>query len=350
MKKILTALLALSLTPLAAHAADSKAQDADNTLLIYSARKEELIKPLLDQFTKETGITLTFLTDEAPKLVARLEAEGKNTKADVFLTADVANLGLAKSKQLLSPVKSEILTQQVPAAYHDKDGEWWGFTRRVRVVVYNKDKVKPEQLSTYEDLADPKWKGEFLSRSSQSPYNQSLVAAYLLTHGEAATEQWAKGLVANFARVPQGGDTDQLKAVAAGEGSIAITNHYYFARLLHSPLPEERKMAEKLAIFFPNQSAKEGELQGVNMNISGGGIVKYSSKKAQAQKLLEFLAGDEAQRIYGEVNFEYPVNPKVAAPAALKELGEFKPDTASLTDIAAKAQQASMISDRAGWK
>lgn len=344
MKKILTLLCALCVLPFQSMAADS------DTLLVYSARKEELIKPLFDQFTKETGIQLQFLTDEAPKLIARIEAEGKNTKADVFLTADVSNLGLAKSKQLLSPVTSAILTKQVPAAYHDKDGQWWGFTRRVRVIVYNKDKVKKEELSTYEDLASPKWKGQILSRSSQSPYNQSLVSAYMLAHGKEATESWVKGVVANFARAPQGGDTDQLKAAAAGEGTIAISNHYYYARLLNSPLPEERKLAEKLAIFFPNQSAKAGEMQGAHVNISGGGIVKYSTKKAQAQKLLEFLASNEAQRIYGEANFEYPVNPTAATPKALKALGDFKPDTASLTAIAAGAQEASMMSDRAGWK
>lgn len=321
-------------------------------VVVYSARKEELIKPIFDQFTKETGIPVKFLSDETPKLLARLQSEGAASPADLLITVDVSNLMIAKERGLFQPVKSVVLEKNVPAKYRDDQGEWFGLSKRVRAIFYNKEKVKPHELSTYEDLADPRWKGEILVRSSAHPYNQSLLANLIVADGEANTQSWAKGLVANFARTPQGGDSDQLRAVAAGEAKLAISNSYYYGKMSASALPEDKKTVEKVGIFFPNQNTKKGDgkLSGAHVNISGAGLLKHAKQPESAQKLLEYLSGEHAQNIYAESNKEFPVNPTVAVDPVLKAWGDFREDQVPLAVWGKQSQTATRIADVACWK
>ncbi len=322
----------------------------DKTLTVYTSRKEELIRPLFDRFTQQTGIRIEMLNDESAKLIARLESEGKDSPADVLMPADVANMELAAARGLLAPLQSDVLSRNIPANMRDAQNRWFGLGMRARVIVYNKEKVKPSQLSTYEDLADAKWKGQLLVRSSSHPYNQSLIAAMVAQDGAEKTESWVKGVMANLARAPQGGDRDQIKAIAAGEGSIAIANSYYYARMLNSQVPEEKEAAQKTAIFFPNQKAAKGEMQGAHINVSGAGVVAASDLPKEAQQFVEFLSTPEAQTIYAEGNQEYPVNPAVKPSATLQSLGSFKPDSTPLQALGAHMQEAIRIADRSGWK
>lgn len=319
-------------------------------IVVYSARKEELIKPIFDQFTKETGLQVQFLSDDSPKLMARLDSEGANSPADLLITVDVANLTLAKDKGLFQRVDSKVLNKNIPALYRDKDQQWFGLSRRVRAIFYNKEKVKPSDLSTYEDLADPRWKGEILVRSSSHSYNQSLLANIVAVHGAEAAQKWAEGFVANFARKPQGGDSDQLKALAAGEAKLAIANSYYFGRILDSALPEDQRVQEKVGIFFPNQKNRKGELTGAHINISGAGLLKTSKNQKNALRLLEYLSSAQAQSLYAEINKEYPIDPKGPSTATLKAWGSFKSDKTPLSTWAPLSKEATRISDKAGWK
>jgi len=233
----------------------------------------------------------------------------------------------------------------VPAHLRHPDGLWYGLAMRARILVYDKQRIKPSDLSTYEALADPKFRGQILVRSSTNIYNLSLVGAILEANGPEKTEAWARGLVANFARPPQGGDTDQIKAVAAGQGTIAISNSYYFARLVASDKPADRAIAQKLAVFFPNQ-----EDRGTHVNISGGAVIKTAPHKENAIKLLEYLVSPKAQRYFADVSFEYPVNPEVPPHPVLAEFGKFKMDRLNAAVYAANSAEAAKIMDRAGWK
>src|SRR5690554_5628905 len=279
----------------------------DAVVNVYSHRHYEADQQLFARFTEETGIRVNVVTASADELITRLENEGKNSPADVLITVDAGRLHRAKEKGLLQPVRSEVLETSVPSSYRDPEGYWFGLTRRARVFIYDPARVKPGELSTYEGLADPKWKGRILARSSGNVYNQSLLASLIASTGEEAAERWARGVAANLARPPAGGDTDQIKAVAAGVGDVAIANTYYFGRLLASSDAEERRLAERLAIFFPNQDGR-----GAHVNVSGAGVTASSKNVANAIRLLEFLASEEAQRIFSEANLEYPVNPRVA--------------------------------------
>jgi iron(III) transport system substrate-binding protein len=330
--------------------ANAQPAEADQTVVVYSARKEELIKPIFDKFTAETGIKVQFLHDESPKLIARIASEGEATPADMLITVDVANLTIAKDKGIFAPTESALLEKNIPAKYRDTEKQWFGLSKRERAIFYNKDKVKPEELSTYEALVDSKWKGEILTRSSAHAYNQSLLANVIAVHGTKGAQKWAEGLVANFARAPQGGDSDQLRAVGAGEAKLAIANSYYYGRMLTSDLPEDKLVKEKVGIFFPNQKAAKGELDGVHANISGAGITKHSKHKENALKLLEFLSGDHAQRIYADGNKEFPINPAVAPHEVLASWGSFREDSTPLADWAKFSKQATMIADLAKWK
>ncbi len=350
---LLFAVLATGLSALAAETAAPKAAETKPTekeLVIYSARKEELIKPLLDQFTQKTGIPVKMLSDDAPKLLARIESEGAASPADVLITVDVANLSIAKDKGLFAKLNSKTLNKNVPALYRDKDSEWFGLSKRVRAVFYNKEKVKPEELSTYEDLADAKWKGNILARSSAHPYNQSLFAHIIKVHGDKYASDWAKGFVTNLARPPQGGDSDQLRAVAAGEAKLAISNSYYYGKMLTSELPEDKLVAQKVGIFFPNQKSAKGQLNGVHVNISGGAVLKTSKNAKNAQKLLEFLSSAEAQDLYASLNKEFPVLTTAKSDSVLASWGPFKEDKTLLHSWAPHSKQATLISDQVGWK
>lgn len=314
-------------------------------LNIYSARQEALIRPQLDAFTKETGIKVNLVTGDAKELVQRLKAEGANSPADVFFTTDAGNLHAAKQLGLFQKISSPTVEKAVPAHFRDPDGMWIGLGIRARPIFYVPGKVDPQQLRTYEDLADPRWKGQILVRSSNHVYNQSLLASIIAHDGPEKAEAWAKGVAANLARKPQGGDRDQLRAAAAGEGSIAIANTYYYAGMLASSNADDRAVAQKLKVIWPNQDGR-----GVHVNVSGAGITAAAKNKAEAVKLLEYLVSDEAQRIYAEVGQEYPVKPGVAWSPVLKSLGEFKMDELSLAELGRHNAEAVRIFDRVGWR
>ena len=264
---------------------------AGDEVNIYSARKEDLIKPLLDDFSKQTGIKVNLVTGKEEALLQRLQSEGVNTPADVLLTSDAGRLAAAQQAGVLQAIQSASLNQSIPAIYRDPDGYWYGLSVRARPIIYAKDRVKPEQLSTYEALAGPQWKGKLCLRSSDSVYNQSLVAGMIAHHGEATTEAWAKGLVANLARPPKGGDRDQIKAVAAGECDLTLANTYYLGGMVNSGDAAEKQAAAQVAVFWP-----DAQTTGVHVNVSGAGITAHARQRDNAIKLLEFLASDQAQR------------------------------------------------------
>ena len=312
---------------------------------IYSARKEDLIKPLLDDFSKQTGVKVNLVTGKEEALLQRLQSEGVNTPADVLLTSDAGRLAAAQQAGVLQAIQSASLNQSIPAIYRDPDGYWYGLSVRARPIIYAKDRVKPEQLSTYEALAGPQWKGKLCLRSSDSVYNQSLVAGMIAHHGEAKTEAWAKGLVANLARPPKGGDRDQIKAVAAGECDLTLANTCYLGGMVNASDAAEKQAAAQVAVFWP-----DAQTTGVHVNVSGAGITAYAHQRDNAIKLLEFLSSDQAQRWYAEVNSEYPVNPAIPPSATLKAWGEFKADTLNVAKLGELNAAAVKLMDRAGWK
>jgi iron(III) transport system substrate-binding protein len=318
---------------------------ADGEVNIYSARKEDLVKPLLDDFSQQTGITINLVTGKEAELLQRLQSEGINTPADLLLTVDAGRLVAARQAGVLQAVQSEALEKQIPPAYRDPEGYWYGLSVRARPIIYAKDRVKPSELSTYEDLAAPRWKDRICVRSSDSVYNQSLVAGMIAHHGEAKTEAWAKGLVANFARSPKGGDRDQIKAVAAGECDITLANTYYLGSMVNSSDEARQKAAAQVAVFWPN-----AKTHGVHVNISGAGVTAHAKNRENAIKLLEFLASDQAQRWYADVNNEYPVNPAIPPSDTLKAWGEFKADTLNVAKLGELNADAVKLMDRAGWK
>jgi iron(III) transport system substrate-binding protein len=277
-------------------------------------------------------------------LLERIKNEGSNSPADIFLTVDAARLAKAHELGLFTPISSKALESRIPAHLHTED--WYSFSTRARVIIYNKSAVKAEDVQNYADLANPKLKGKFCSRSGSHPYNLSLMASVIAHDGEAKAEEWAKGMVANFARAPKGGDTDQIKAVAAGECGVAISNTYYVARLLRSTKVEELKMMEKVGIVWPNQTTT-----GAHINVSGGGVLKTAPNKAAAIKFMEYLASDEAQRYFADGNNEWPAvaSVKVANPA-LEAMGKFKADNLPVKNLAMYQTKAQMIFDRAGFK
>jgi iron(III) transport system substrate-binding protein len=295
-------------------------------------------------FTKQTGIKINRIEGKEDELLERIKNEGSNSPADVFLTVDAARLAKAHELGLFTPLSSKVLESRIPANLHTED--WYSFSTRARVIIYNKSAVKAEDVQNYADLANPKLKGKFCSRSGSHPYNLSLMASVIAHDGEAKAEEWAKGMVANFARAPKGGDTDQIKAVAAGECGVAISNTYYVARLLRSTKVEELKMMEKVGIVWPNQTTT-----GAHINVSGGGMLKTAPNKAAAIKFMEYLASDEAQRYFADGNNEWPAvaSVKVANPA-LESLGKFKADNLPVKNLAMYQTKAQMIFDRAGFK
>ncbi|MBP0634393.1 Fe(3+) ABC transporter substrate-binding protein [Cupriavidus sp. amp6] len=333
------AALALLTLPLAAAA-------QEKVLNLYTARHYQTDEALYANFTKQTGIKINRIEGQEDPLLERIRNEGANSPADVFITVDIGRLWRAQQAGVFAPVKSKVLDSRIPAKYRDPNGEWFGFSARGRVIAYNKTALKAGDIATYEDLADPKWKGKVCTRSSGHVYNLSLVSSLIAHDGEARTEQWARGVAANLARAPKGGDTDQLKAVAAGECDVAISNTYYIARLLKSTKPEDKAVADKLGVVWPNQKS-----QGVHMNISGGGMLKHAPNKEAAVKFLEYLASDEAQRYFADGNNEWPVvqGVKVSNPA-LDALGEFKADSINVAELGKYQPQAQKLLDRAGFK
>ncbi|MBF0612340.1 MAG: Fe(3+) ABC transporter substrate-binding protein [Magnetococcales bacterium] len=317
----------------------ASAMAADEEVVIYSARKDHLIKPILDAYEKSTGGKSRFLTDDAAPLLARLKAEGENTPADMLLTVDVGNLWNAAQEGVLSPVDSKTLTTNIPAYLRDPNNTWFGLTIRARTLVIHKDRVKENEISTYEGLAQPHWKNRLCLRSSKKVYNQSLVAMLINRMGEEKTEAMVKGWVANLAQPVFSNDTQVMEAIAAGQCDVGIVNTYYYGELM------AKKPDLPLTIFWPNQQD-----QGVHINISGAAITKHAKHKAAAIKLLEWFSSSEAQRLFADLNKEYPVNPAVDPTPEVSAWGTFKADTQNLEAAGKNQAKAVMLMDRAGYK
>ena len=297
------------------------------------------------KFTEETGIKVNVVKGEAEQLIDRIKREGQSSAADLFVTVDGGVLANAKQNDILQPVTSDVINENVPENLRDTDNNWIGLATRARIIAYSKDRVSPEQLSTYEDLTNEKWKGKLLVRSSTSLYNQSLLASFIELNGEKQAEEWAKGIVNNFARQPDGGDRDQAKAIAAGIGDVAIMNTYYVGLLANSEDPEEVKVADSIGVFFPNQ-----ETTGTHVNISGIGLTKHSKNKENAIKLIEYMTSVDAQETISAKNYEFPVNPNAAKPELLESWGEFKMQKLNFDSLGEHNQKAIEIFTKTGWK
>jgi len=332
------------ITLLFAVLAGTSAHAEEKVLNLYSARHYQTDEALYANFVKQTGIKINRIDAKEDELIERIKNEGAQSPADVFITVDAARLAKADELELFAPFKSKLIESRIPA--HLRSADWVAFSTRARVMIYNKDSIKPDDVLNYEDLAGPRLKGQVCSRSGAHPYNLSLLASLIAHLGERKAEEWAKGVVANFARQPKGGDTDQIKAVAAGECGVAISNSYYLVRLMRSTKPEDRKIMEKIGIVWPNQQA-----QGVHINISGGGMLKTAPHKESAVKFLEYLVSDEAQRYFADGNNEWPAVPGVKTDnESLAALGSFKADQLPIATLAKNAALAQKIYDRAGWK
>lgn len=313
---------------------------------LYSARKENLILPLLDKFSEETGIEVNMVTGGASELIARIRAEGRNTPADLLLTTDAGRLHVAQELDLLQPLQSSTVDESVPGHLRGSDNNWIGLSQRSRVIVYSKDRVDPATLSTYEDLADPKWKGKICVRSSDNIYNQSLLASMIAHDGAEKAQAWAEGVVANMARAPKGNDRAQVTAVAVGECDIALVNNYYIGNMVHSSNQDEVDAVNQIGVFYPNQQDR-----GAHMNVSGIGLTKYSRNKDNAIKLVEYLVSDEAQTWYADTNHEYPVRAGVPVSETVGAWGyPFKQDELPMSALGENNAEAVRIFDRAGWK
>ena len=318
---------------------DGATAEGGQTVTIYSSRNEQLIKPLLDKYTEKTGVKIELVTDKTGPLMARLQAEGKNTPADMLLTVDAGNLWQAAEQGLLQPVSSTILETNVPAKYRDPKGQWTGLSLRARTVFYDPSKVDAAQLSTYADLADPKWKGKLCLRSSKAVYNQSLVASMMENLGEEKTEQIIRGWVANLATDVFSDDTSMLEAIAAGQCEVGIANSYYYGRLL------DEKPNFPVKIFWANQDST-----GTHVNISGAGVIANSDNPDGALKLMEWLSSDEAQGLYASSDKEYPVKVGIDESELLRSWGPFKQDSISVQKFGELQTQAIQMMDKAGYK
>lgn len=341
-RNILSAAIALSVVA-SVHA-------EDKVLNIYSARHYQTDDALYGDFTKQTGIKINRIEADDNALLERLKTEGKNSPADIILMVDAARLWRAQIEGLFQPVKSKVLAARIPAHLQSNDtGQgtlWYGFSTRARVIVYNKATVKPEDVATYEALADPKNKGKVCTRSGSHPYMLSLIGSLVERDGEKATEDWARGMVSNFARPPRGGDTDQIHGVASGECGVALTNSYYYVRMLRSSKPEDRQAINKIGFIWPNQKTS-----GAHINVAGGGVAANAPHPKAAVQFLEYLASDSAQRNFSDGNNEWPAVPTVATHnAALESLGKFTSEKLSIATVGKNQIVAQKILDRAGYK
>lgn len=312
---------------------------------VYSSRHYKADRDLYKRFRAKTGIKVNVVQGKANALFERLKREGRNSPADILITVDAGNLARAQAAKLFQPVRSALIDAAVPTAYREPAGHWVGLTMRARVIMYHKDRIKPSQLSTYESLADPRWKGRILIRSSNNIYNQSLVASLIAANGAGQTLAWAKALVANMARRPKGGDRDQIRAVGAGEGDIAISNTYYLGRLTASKKAKDKALVKKIGVFFPNQAGR-----GAHVNISGAGVTRYARNKAEALKLLEFLVQKDSQVLFSKANFEYPVRPDVPISKTIANWGEFRADKINVSELGKRNADAVRLMDQAGWR
>ncbi len=343
MTRIIRALCVLLLPMLAIPIA----QAADEPVLnLYSARHYQTDEAMYDNFTKATGVKINRIEASDDQLVERLKNEGAASPADILLIVDAARLWQAQQLGLFQPVTNASLNERIPAKYRDPAGNWFGFSYRGRVIVYNKAKVNPADIATYDALADPKNKGRVCTRSGSHPYNLSLIASQIAHLGQARAEAWARGVVANMARAPKGGDTDQIKAVAAGECTVALANTYYYARLMRSAKADDRDIVAKTGVIFPDQAG-----DGTHVNISGAGVARNAPHRENAVKFLVYLAGNDAQRYFADGNNEWPVVAGVpVANPALDAMGNFRIDPLPIAALGKNTAEAQKMADRVGWK
>jgi iron(III) transport system substrate-binding protein len=312
---------------------------------LYSSRHYDTDVALYQAFTDETGIEVNLIEGDADQLIERIKAEGRNSPADVLITVDAGRLWRAEDAGLLQPVSSAVLEERIPAKLRHPAGQWFGLSQRLRGIVYARDRVDPGEITSYEDLADPKWQGRVCIRSSTNVYNQSLVASMIEANGVEETEAWAEGLVDNLARPPQGGDTDQIQAVAAGECDVAVVNHYYFVRLIESESEDDRAVADKVDIVFPNQGGR-----GAHANVSGAGVVATAPNQGNAVRFLEYLTTPEAQAYFAQGNYEFPVVDGVKLVPVLEQWGEIRTDDVNAAKLGENNPEAVKLMDRVGWK
>lgn len=317
----------------------------DRSIAVYSARHYDSDRTLFETFTRQTGVRVRVIEANADQLIERIRAEGANSPADVLITVDAGRLVAAQSAGLLQPARSARLDAAIPAHLRDAEGNWFGFSARARVIMYDKARGLPAGLARYEDLAKPEYRGMIAVRSSSNIYNIVWTASMMAANGEAATEEWARGVVANLARPPQGGDTDQIRAVAAGQGRLAISNTYYLGNLARAPRAEDRAIAERMGVLFPNQGDR-----GTHVNISGAGVARGAPNREAAVAFLEYLAGPEAQAIFADGNNEYPVVADAQPNAFLRGLGDFKQDVVNAGAVAARSADSLRLMQRAGWR
>ncbi len=321
--------------------ASTPANNATKELVVYTSRNEQLLKPLFDRYTEQTGVKITYLTDKAPPLMERLKAEGSRSPADVFITVDAGNLWQAANLGLLQAITSERLENNIPANLRDPENRWFGLSVRARTIIHNPVTAPADTLSTYEALADPEWKGKLCLRTSNSVYNQSLVATMMSSLGEEETERVVKGWVANLAAAPMASDNEVIEAIAAGRCAVGITNTYYLGRAL-------RKNAElPVTVFWPNQA--EGE-RGTHVNVSGAGVARYAPHREAAIAFIEWLSDGQAQALFAGENLEYPANPEVAADPLIKAWGKFRQDLINVSQAGAMQADAVKLMDRAGYR
>ena len=340
LRLVITAGLAMQ----AAAGASPPAQ-AEEELNLYTSRHYQTDEALYENFTQATGIRINRIEGKGDALIERIKSEGANSPADILITVDAGRLWRAEQAGVFRGVSSEVIEARVPVHLRHPLGRWFGFSQRARMIFFNKDLVPEGAISSYEDLADPKWRGLVCIRSSGNIYNLSLLGSLIVAHGEAEAEAWARGVVANFARPPQGGDTDQIRALAAGECGIAVANSYYFARLMSSTKAADREAAQGLGVVFPNQAGR-----GTHINISGAGVLEHAPHAAAAIRFLEYLTSDTAQRFFADGNNEYPVVETLAPNGALRALGEFQKDRLNVAHLGANQPAAQRIFDRVGWK
>ncbi|MBY6109748.1 Fe(3+) ABC transporter substrate-binding protein [Halomonas sp. DP1Y21-3] len=318
---------------------------ADGSVNVYSARHYDSDQAMYDAFTEQTGIEVNVLQGDSDQLIQRIKREGEASPADIMMTVDAGRLWRAEEEGIFAQVDSEVLNERLPESMRHPEGDWFGFSQRVRAIFYNPETIEPEQVDSYEKLADPSLKGKICIRSSNNIYNQSLLASMVEHHGEEGAEEWAQGVVDNMARDPEGGDRDQIKGVASGECDVAVANHYYYVRLLTSDDADEREAAESVQILFPNQ-----EDRGAHVNVGGAGLVKGAPNHDNAVAFLEFLASDEAQELFAVGNHEFPVVEGVAVDEVLGSWGEFKKDEVNVSVLGENNPEAVKIFDRVGWR
>ncbi len=312
---------------------------------IYTDRHYDTDQELYDIFTEDTGIVVNVVKASSDELLERLATEGEDTQADMIVTSDVGRLYRATEKDLVKAFDSELVEANVPSSLRDKDNNWTALTVRARVIAYALDRVTPDMLSSYEALTEEQWNGKVVVRSSGNIYNQSLLASFIALNGEESATQWAQGLVANMARTPEGNDRDQMKAVVAGEGDVAIVNTYYIGKLLNSSDSYEVEVGEQIGVFFPNQ-----DTNGTHINISGTALTKYGKNSEAATRLLEYLTGEAAQYDYANANYEYPVNENVEPSELLKSFGDFEVQAIDLSLLGKYNDQAVKIFNKVGWQ